>query len=64
MDWKRNLYIVLTAEVYKFILTEERPNIPVATAPRADLEIYKKWVKPNEMACCYILTLMSSILQH
>ena len=64
VDWKRNLDIVLTAEGYKYVLTEERPDLFAANAPRADLERYKKWVKANEMARCYILASMSSVLQH
>ena len=64
MDWKRNLDIVLTTEGYKYILTEERPDLSTINAPRVDLERYKKWVKADEMGGCYILALMSSVLQH
>ena len=64
VDWKKNLDIVLTAEEYKYILTKERPNIPATNAPRLKIERYEKLVKDDDMACCYILTLMSSILQH
>ena len=34
MNWKRNLDIVLTAKGYKYVLTEERSNLPVINAPR------------------------------
>ena len=64
MDWKRNLDIVLTAEGYKYVLTKERPDLPAANEPKADLERYKKWVKYDNMECNYILTLMSSVLQN
>ena len=50
--------------LYKYILTEEHPNLPTANATRADLEIYEKQVKDDEMAHCYTLALMSSILPH
>ena len=38
---KRNLDIVLTAESYKYILTEERLDLPIANAPKAELKIMK-----------------------
>ena len=42
VDWKRNLDIVLTIEGYKYVLTEELPDLPAANAPKADLKRYKK----------------------
>ena len=59
VNWKRNLDIVLTAEGYKYVLTEERPDLPAANAPRLKRERYEKWLKVDEMAHCYILALMS-----
>ena len=38
VDLKGNLDIVLTTEGYKYILTEERPDLPTANAPRAELK--------------------------
>ena len=64
VNWKRNLDIILTAEGYKYVLTKERPDLPVANTPRAYLERYEKWLKDNDMAHCYILALISSTLQH
>ena len=64
MNWKRNLDIVLTAKGYKYVLTEERPDLSITNSPRVDLELYKKWVKIDEMTRFYILASMSSILQH
>ena len=54
MDWKRNLDIVLTTEGYKYILTEEHPDLYTTNAPRLERERYKKWVKADEMAQYYI----------
>ena len=48
VDWKRNLDIVFTAEEYKYVLTEERPDLPVANAPKWERERYEKWVKADE----------------
>ena len=41
MDWKINVDIVLTIEGYKYVLTEERPDLPAVNALKADLEIYE-----------------------
>ena len=64
VNWKRNLDIVLTTKGYKYILIEECPNLFTTNALRLERERYKKWVNDDEMARCYILVSMSSILQH
>ena len=64
IDWKRNLDIVLTAEEYKFVLTEVCPEKPDENSSEEEKEAYKKWVKADEMARCYILASMSNVLQH
>ena len=43
---------------------EKSSNLPTSNAPRSKIERYEKWVKVDEMGCCYILALMFSILQH
>ena len=59
INWKRNLDIVLTAEDYKFVLTDLcHPK------PHEGAKPYEKWVKVDEMSRCYILASMSNILQH
>ena len=64
IDWKRNLDIVLTAEEYKYVLTEVCPEKPVDGCTNAvAIEAYKKWNKADEMARCYILASMSNVLQ-
>ena len=62
MNWKKNRDIVLTAEGYNYVLTKERLDLPAVNAPGLEREQYKKWVKADEMAHCYILASMSSIL--
>ena len=64
IDWKRNLDIVLTAESYKFVLTEACPDAPDGDSTLEEIEYHKKWVKADEMAQCYILASMSNVLQH
>ena len=64
VDWKRNLDIVLTAEEYKFVLYEPCLELPAEAATEQQLQDHKKWVKADEMARCYILASMSSVLQH
>ena len=55
VDWNRNLDIAFTVERYKYISTEEHPNLSVANTPRLEKERYEKWVKLDKMAHCYIL---------
>ncbi|GER47805.1 gag-pol polyprotein [Striga asiatica] len=64
IDWKRNLDIVLTAEGYKFAITDACPAVPAADAPEQEKEEYARWKKADEMAKCYILASMSNVLQH
>ena len=64
IDWKRNLNLVLTAEEYKFMLTDVCPPMPVSDSSKEDLEAYQTWRKAYEMARCYILASMSNVLQH
>ncbi|XP_009765482.1 uncharacterized protein [Nicotiana sylvestris] len=49
VDWKRNLDIVLTAEGYKFVITEECLEKP-ENATDDQVKAYDKWVKADEMA--------------
>ena len=64
IDWKRNLNLVLTAEEYKFVLTDVCPPPPDSDSSKEEVEIYQRWRKADEMAMCYILAFMSNILQH
>nr|XP_016505507.1 PREDICTED: uncharacterized protein LOC107823386 [Nicotiana tabacum] len=59
-----NLDIVLTAEGYKFVITEECPEKPDEDATDDQVKAYDKWVKADEIARCYILASMANILQH
>ena len=64
IDWKKNLNLVLTAEEYKFVLTDVCPPTPGSDSSKEDVEAYQQWRKADEMARCYILVSMSNILQH
>ena len=64
IDWKRNLNLVLTAEEYKFVLTDVCPPPPDSDSSKEKVEAYQHWQKTNEMARCYILASISNILQH
>ena len=56
--------IVLTAEEYKYVLFEECPPKPTDDSSEKEKESYRKWIKADEMARCYILASMSNVLQH
>ncbi|XP_042023155.1 uncharacterized protein LOC121770502 [Salvia splendens] len=64
VDWKRNLDIVLIADDYKFVLDTDCPAKPTDNASEEEKAVYKKCMKGNEMAKCYILASMSNVLQH
>ena len=64
MTEKKNLNLVLTAEEYKFVLTDVCPPAPDSDSSKEEVEIYQHWKKADEMTRCYILASMSNILQH
>ena len=55
IHWKKNLNLVLTAEKYKFVLTDVCPPPPDSDSSKEEVEAYQKWGKADEMARCYIL---------
>ena len=63
IDWKRNLDIVLTADGYKYVLTDPKPQEPGPDSSAEDKEKFEKWVKANDMAKCYILASVSNVIQ-
>ncbi|XP_042016233.1 uncharacterized protein LOC121764246 [Salvia splendens] len=64
VDWKRNLDNVLIADDYKFVIETDCPEKLADNASEEVKAVYRKWIKGNEMAKCYILTSMSNVLQH
>ncbi|XP_058181228.1 uncharacterized protein LOC131299665 [Rhododendron vialii] len=64
VDWKWNLNIVLTAEGYTYVLTENCPPLPTDESTDEERKKFKDWKKADEMAKCYILASMSNVLQH
>ena len=42
MDWKRNLFIVLTAKDYKYILTQPCPDEPREGSTNKERKAYDK----------------------
>ena len=64
IDWKTNLYIVLTAKECKFVLTEVCPQQPGEGATDKETQAYQKWENADEMMQCYISTSMSNVLLH
>ena len=64
MTGKETLNLVLTAQEYKFVLTDVCPPPLDSDYSKEEVEAYQLWRKANEMARCYILASMSNILQH
>ena len=51
IDQKRNLDIMLTAEEYKYVLTQECREKPVdGCTDEVAIKAYKKWITADEMA--------------
>ena len=63
VKWKSNINIVLICENQKFVLTEECPPEPHATASRSVREKYDFWQMANNKARCYMLACMNNILR-
>ncbi|XP_057981282.1 uncharacterized protein LOC131166725 [Malania oleifera] len=64
IEWKRNLNIVLIAEEYKYVLVKVCPQEPGEGTTEEETQAYRRWIKADEMARCYILASMSNVLQH
>ncbi|XP_028073556.1 uncharacterized protein LOC114275752 [Camellia sinensis] len=63
VDWKRNLTIVFTAEKLNHVLTIDPPVLPEADATDEQCEATRKWHEADDVAKCYILALMTNVLQ-
>ncbi|KAH9769014.1 hypothetical protein KPL71_011831 [Citrus sinensis] len=59
LDWKRNLFNILTAKGCKYVLTQSCPPEPSLYDYRNQREPYEKWCKANKMAKRYILASIS-----
>ena len=59
LDWKRNLFNILTAKGCKYVLTQSFPPKPTLYDYRNQREPYEKWYEANKMAKRYILTSIS-----
>ncbi|KAL5558918.1 hypothetical protein UlMin_035129 [Ulmus minor] len=62
-DWKRNLLIVLSFEKYKYVLEKDCPHIPKENASSEESMVFDNWVNSNEIARCYMMASMNSVLQ-
>ena len=59
LDWKRNLFNILTAKCCKYVLTHQCPPKAALYDYRNKKEPYEKWCESNKMAKCYILASIS-----
>ncbi|KAH9671715.1 Integrase catalytic domain-containing protein [Citrus sinensis] len=59
IDWKRNLFNILTAKGSKYVLTQPCPPEPSLYDYRNQREPYEKWCEANKMAKRYILASIS-----
>ncbi|KAK8986980.1 hypothetical protein V6N11_055297 [Hibiscus sabdariffa] len=63
LDWFRNLRIVLKQERKEHVIEELVPDEPVANAPRADKDKFKKYMDDMVDVGCLMLATMDSELQ-
>ena len=63
VDWKRNLIIVLTADKIAHVLNTDSPELALADATEEQRDAFNKWHEADEMAKCYIIASMTSVLQ-
>ena len=59
LDWKRNLFNILTTKGSKYVLTQPCPPEPSLYDYRNQREPYEKWCEANKMAKRYILASIS-----
>ena len=62
-DWKRNMLIVLSFEKYKYVLEKECPPVPNENASSVESMAFDNWVNSNEIARCYTMASMNSVLK-
>ncbi|KAL5578414.1 hypothetical protein UlMin_020113 [Ulmus minor] len=62
-DWKMNLLIVLSFEKHKYVLEKYCPPVPKENASSAESMTFDNWVNSNEIARCYMMASMNSVLQ-
>ncbi|XP_017970444.1 PREDICTED: uncharacterized protein LOC108660695 [Theobroma cacao] len=62
-EWKRNLNIVLNYDKITWVLSDRELEALTLLLTPQDIEYHKKWHDVNELAKCYILAFMNSILQ-
>ncbi|EOY03265.1 Uncharacterized protein TCM_018049 [Theobroma cacao] len=62
-EWKRNLNIVLNYNKITLVLSDHEPKALTPLSTPQDIEYHKKWHDANELAKCYVLASMNSILQ-
>ncbi|KAL5574304.1 hypothetical protein UlMin_023901 [Ulmus minor] len=62
-DWKRNLLIILSFEKHKYVLEKECPPVPKENASSEESMVFDNWVNSNEIARCYMMASMNSVLQ-
>ncbi|XP_045801273.1 AUGMIN subunit 7-like isoform X1 [Trifolium pratense] len=62
-EWYSNLRIVLKHEKKLYVLEQKLPELPAATAPKADKDAYKKHFDDAHDIGCLMLATMNSELQ-
>ncbi|KAL5565522.1 hypothetical protein UlMin_028686 [Ulmus minor] len=62
-DWKRNLLIVLSFEKHKYVLEKDCPPVPKENTSSEESMAFDNWVNSNEIARCYMMANMNSVLQ-
>ena len=62
-DWKRNLLIVLSFEKHKYVIEKDCPLVPKENASSEESMAFDNWVNSNEIAHCYMMASMNSVLQ-
>ncbi|XP_024016971.1 uncharacterized protein LOC112090284 [Morus notabilis] len=63
VDWKCNLYIMLTVDKHKHVLTTPCPLEPIEESTQKERDAYTSWMRFDEIARCYILASISNVLQ-
>ncbi|KAL5543263.1 hypothetical protein UlMin_010973 [Ulmus minor] len=62
-NWKMDLLIILSFEKHKYVLEKECPHVPKENASSEESMVFDNWVNLNEIARCYMMASMDSVLQ-
>ena len=63
VTWKRKIVLLLQSEKHKFVLNTPKPPAPNNESSIKQRDEYEQWKTSDDMAKCYIMAIISDVLQ-